>query len=112
MTDMPKSMKLKLEKSKAWSKSELSADRIFRKMIAAEITQLPDNVKPLSKYKINGVILKYQTHSNQSTVQQFISPPIIPSASFTSNHFSTPSINSRPTGSCEPYQTGSWFDDK
>ena len=63
MTGMSKSMKLKLEKSKAWSKSELSADGIFRKTIAAEIKQLPDNVKPLAKYKINGVIFKYQIHS-------------------------------------------------
>ena len=46
-------------------------------------------------------------HINQSTMQQFIAPAITPSASFTSKHFPTPSINARPTGSCEPYQAGS-----
>ena len=76
MTNMFKFIKLKLEKSTAQIMGELSADEVFGKMIAAEIKQLPGNVKPLAKHKINGVIFKYQMHSNQSTVHYFIFPPI------------------------------------
>ena len=68
MTNMSKFMKLKLEKSKTRITGELSADEIFGKMIPAETKQLPGNVKPFVKHKINGVIFKYQMHSNQSTV--------------------------------------------
>ena len=68
MTNMCKFMKLKLEKSTTRITAELSADEVFGKMIAAEIKQLPGNVKHLAKHKINDVIFKYQMHSNQSTV--------------------------------------------
>ena len=68
MTNMSKFMKLKLEKSTTRITRELPADEVFGKMIAAETKQLPGNVKLLAKHKINGVIFKYQMHSNQSTV--------------------------------------------
>ena len=52
MTNMSKSMKLKLEKSTTRITVELSADEVFGKMIAAEIKQVPGNVKPLAKTKM------------------------------------------------------------
>ena len=58
MEDISKFVKLKLEKSMAWSTLEQSADKGFGKMIAAVIKQLPDNVKPLAKHEVNGVIFK------------------------------------------------------
>ena len=90
MTNMSKFTKLKLEKSTTRITGELSADEVFGKMIAAEIKQLPGNVKPLAKHKINDVIFKYQMHSNQSAAHYFIFPPITPTVSFTPKHFSLP----------------------
>ena len=58
MTNMSKFMKLKLEKSTTRITGELSADKVFGKMIAVEIKQLPGNVKP--KHKTNGVIFQTQ----------------------------------------------------
>ena len=57
-------MELKLEKSTARITVELSADKVFGKMITVEIKQLPVNVKPLAKHKINGIIFKYQIRIN------------------------------------------------
>ena len=57
-------MELKLEKSTAPITVELSADKVFGKMITAEIKQLPVNVKPLANHKINGIIFKYQIRIN------------------------------------------------
>ena len=37
-------------------------------MIAAEIKQVPGNVKPLAKTKMVFVIFKYQMHSDERTV--------------------------------------------
>ena len=52
MTNTSKFMKLKLEKSTTRITVELSADEVFGKMIAAEIKQVPGNVKPLAKTKM------------------------------------------------------------
>ena len=57
-------MELKLEKSTARITVKLSTDKVFAKMITAEIKQLPVNVKPLAKHKINGIIFKYQIRIN------------------------------------------------
>ena len=76
MTDVSKFIKLKLEKSTP--RSTVYADEVFGKMIATEIKQLPDNVKPPARYKLNGVTVKCQMHSNQIKVEQFIFPPVTP----------------------------------
>ena len=50
-----------------------------------------------------------QIQSYQNSVKQLIYVPIVLSASFTPQYFSTPSINARPAGSFESYQVGSWL---
>ena len=92
ITGISKFMKLKLENSTPRSVGKLSADKVLGKMFVAEIKQFIDNVKPFAKDEIDSVLFRYRMHINQSTVQQFTSPPITPSPSFTPKHFSTPTI--------------------
>ena len=47
--DISKLMTIKLEKSTARTMGGLSANKVFGKMIAATIKQLPDNVKLFAK---------------------------------------------------------------
>ena len=96
--DISKLMTIKLEKSTARTMGGLSANKVFGKMIAATIKQLPDNVKLFAKDEIN-VIFKCRMHSATIYFSTNYSVSIL-----TSKYFSNSNINARPTGSCEPYQ--------
>ena len=96
--DISKLMTIKLEKSTARTMGGLSANKVFGKMIAATIKQLPDNVKLFAKDEMN-VIFKCRMHSATIYFSTNYSVSIL-----TSKYFSNSNVNARPTGSCEPYQ--------